>query len=156
MPEKKKTTSPTPALAAAAASVGPEIKAEFSGEAASLVGHGKRLVEMLADRGATQVKDQLVGRKDTFAVGMLDVSQALLLTGNQLRERGQTDIAGYASDIAEKLGQASGTLRQKELEELLNDAQALARSKPVVVFIGLVLLGFAGARLAKSSARNGA
>ncbi len=137
-------------------SVGSEIKAEITGEAVSLVGHGKRLVETLAERGVTQVKDQVVGRKDTFAVGLLDISQALLLTGNQLRDRGQTDIAGYASDIAEKLGQASGTLRQKDLDDLLADAQALTLSRPVLVFISIATLGFAAARLAKSSARNGA
>lgn len=121
--------------------------------ASSLLAQGREIAANLAGAGVNQVKKQLDDRKIGLAVGLLDVSQALLLTGNQMRDQGQTRMAGYAAHIAERLGSASGTLRQKDINTLLDDAQNLARRQPGLVLGGAALLGLVAARLVKSGSQ---
>jgi len=121
--------------------------------AGSLLAQGRDIAANLAGAGVNQVKKQLDDRKIGLAVGLLDVSQALLLTGNQMRDQGQPRMAEYAAQIAERLGSASGTLRQRDINALLDDAQNFARRQPGLVLGGAALLGLVGARLVKSGGR---
>jgi hypothetical protein len=124
--------------------------------AGSLLAQGRDIAANLAGAGVNQVKKQLDDRKVGLAVGLLDVSQALLLTGNQMRDQGQPRMAEYAAQIAERLGNASGTLRQRDINALLNDAQNFARRQPGLVLGGAVLIGLVSARLVKSGSQAAA
>jgi hypothetical protein len=112
------------------------------------------MASQLVDRTRNQALQQLTDRKDSLALGLLDISQALLFTGNHLREQGRDPLAQYATRVAEQLSRVSGTMRQKDVQEYLQGAQDFARRRPGLALSGVFVLGLLGARLFKSSARS--
>jgi hypothetical protein len=61
-------------------------------------------------------------------------------------------VADYADAAAERVEQASEYINEKDLTELLRDAQDAARAHPALAMGGLFVVGFAAARFLKASA----
>jgi hypothetical protein len=91
---------------------------------------------------------KLDAQKDSAASGLDNFAQALRKAG------GETDGAGRFADMAaDRLEQLSNSLRNKDLDSLVEDAESFARRQPVAFFGAAVFAGFLAVRFLKSSRR---
>lgn len=108
----------------------------------------------LKDRIRQTANTQLNRQKDRATDELGNVAQAVRQTTQQLRERDQHTAAHYIEQAANQLQRFSEGLKNKDVAELLNDAQRLARRQPALFIGGAFALGLIGARFFKSSPPN--
>jgi hypothetical protein len=99
-------------------------------------------------QGATT---QLSTQKDKATDGIGTVAQAVRQTSQQLRSQQHDTIANYIDQAAQQLEQFSTRLREKDVGELMRDAQQFAKQRPAVFITSAFALGLLGARFLKSS-----
>ncbi|MCL4298524.1 MAG: hypothetical protein KJ077_22495 [Anaerolineae bacterium] len=105
----------------------------------------------VADQAQDQAKSAVAARKDQ-AVGQLgSVAQAFRTTSNELRNQDNGMIAQYADKAAEQVDRFSSYLEERDIDQLLGDAENFARSKPELFLGGAFLVGLLVGRFIKSS-----
>jgi hypothetical protein len=77
--------------------------------------------------------------------------QAVRHSSERLRENQQETVAEYVEKAAAQLERFSENLREKDVSELLQDAQRLARRQPALFIGGSFAVGLLAARFLKSS-----
>lgn len=97
---------------------------------------------------------QLSSQKNKATEGLGTVAQAVRQSTQQLRDQQHETLAGYVESAANQIEQLSQRLRDKDVGELLEDAQRLARRQPAVFIGSAFALGLLGVRFFKSSARR--
>lgn len=97
---------------------------------------------------------QLSSQKNRATDGLGSIASAVRETSRPLREKKQDAIAEYVEKAADQLEQFSTRLRERDVNELVNDAQQFARRRPAVFIGGAFLVGVAAARFLKSSAEQ--
>jgi hypothetical protein len=70
----------------------------------------------------------------------------------ELKGQNQESLAAYAGQLAGSMKNLADSLRQRNLDELVNDTQQLARSNPTLFLMGSVAVGIALSRFLKASA----
>jgi hypothetical protein len=100
---------------------------------------------------AFQVMDQ---QKSRAADSLGSVAQALHHTGDSLSGDQQDALGQYAHRAAETVDQISQQIRNKSVEQLLDEAEDFARREPEVFLGGAVLLGLLASRFFKASSRR--
>jgi hypothetical protein len=109
-----------------------------------------------ARKMAHQVKEQAsstaVRQKDAAAQQMGGWAQALRAASDDLRNRRQEIAAGYVGQAADGLERASGTMRTRDVDDLIGTVEDFARRQPVAFLGGAVAAGFGLARFMRSSA----
>lgn len=108
---------------------------------------GTGLMDKVRQGAATQLGTQ----KDRATDGIGSVAQAVRQTTQHLRDSQHDVIAGYVDQAATQLERFSNTLRQKDVGELMRDAQQFARRQPAVFIGSAFAIGLIGARFLKSS-----
>jgi HAMP domain-containing protein len=108
----------------------------------------------IADRIRESATAQLSTQKDRATDGIGSVAQAVRGTTQQLREQQHETVARYVEQAADQLEKFSTTLKEKDVSELMRDAQALARRQPALFIGAAFAVGLVGARFLKSSADN--
>ena len=98
---------------------------------------------------------QLTTQKDRATDGIGSVASAVRQTGRHLREQQNETVAQYVEKAAEQLERFSNSLRDKDVNELLQDAQRLARRQPALFIGGSFAVGLLAARFLKSSRPDG-
>jgi hypothetical protein len=105
---------------------------------------------------AHQVKEQAYStadrQKEAAAQQMGGWAQALRTAADDLRNRGQEMAAAYVGQAADGLERASGTVRARDVDELIGTIEDFARRQPVAFLGGAVVAGFGLARFMRSSA----
>ena len=110
----------------------------------------------LMDRVRQGANTQLSTQKNRATDGIGNVAQAVRQTTQHLREQQHDTIARYVEQAADQLERMSDRLRQKDVGQLLQDAQQFARRRPAVFIGSAFAVGLLGARFLKSSReRNG-
>jgi deferrochelatase/peroxidase EfeB len=94
---------------------------------------------------------QLTTQKDRATEGLGTLAHAVRQTTERLRDEQHGTIAEYAERAAEQLERFSDNLRQKDVSELLRDAQRFARRQPALFIGGSFVAGLLIARFLKSS-----
>jgi hypothetical protein len=107
--------------------------------------HG--LVEKVRERATAQLTSQ----KDRALDGLGGVAQAVRKTTQSLRDQQHDTIAGYVDQAADQIERFSRNLKNKDVGELVNDAQRLARRQPALFVGSAFAIGLIGARFFKSS-----
>ena len=105
----------------------------------------------IVDRVRERATSQLTTQKDRATDGLGNVAQAVRETTQHLRTQQHDAIAGYAERAADQLERFQQRLKEKDVSELLDDAQRLARSQPALFIGGAFAIGLIGARFFKSS-----
>jgi hypothetical protein len=106
----------------------------------------------LADRIRQGASTQLGTQKDRATEGLGSVAQAVRQTTQQLRDQKHDTVARYAEQAADQIERLSNRLKDKDVNELMRDAQMMARRQPAL-FVGTAFaIGLLGARFFKSSA----
>lgn len=98
-----------------------------------------------------RASEQLTTQKDRATEGIGTIAQAVRGTTQELREHHHETVAEYLTSAADQLDQLSLRLKNKDVSELLQGAQDLARRQPVMFIGSAFVLGLCGARFFKSS-----
>jgi hypothetical protein len=110
-----------------------------------------RTREMAAEareRGEDYVREN----KERAADRIGGVSESIRQTADRFEQEKDPNIAHYTRLVADKLEQAAGYIRERDLNQLKHDGEDLARRHPAVIFGGLFVAGLAAARFLKASA----
>ena len=106
----------------------------------------------IVGRVREQATAQLDSQKTKATDGLGTVAEAVRHTTRHLREGQHDTVARYAEQAADQIERFSQGLRDKDIGQLMNDAQQLARRQPALFVGGAFALGLLGARFLKSSA----
>jgi hypothetical protein len=104
----------------------------------------------MADQARQQMSSQISGQKDRATESLGSIAQALRQTSGNLRSSDQAQVAGFVDTAAEQIDRLSGYLQQHTVNDLLNEAERLARREPALFIGGAFVLGLLGARFLKS------
>lgn len=110
--------------------------------------------EGLIGRAREQATSQLNTQKNKATDGLGTVASAVRQTTDRLRSDNHDTVAHYAEQAADQIERLSAQIRGKDVSELLNDAQRLARRRPALFVGGAFAVGLLGARFMKSSAHS--
>ena len=112
---------------------------------------GGEIVSKVQDRAGSQINRQ----KESAAAEISHVANAVRKIRESLPAEESGALARFAADYGDKaansLEQLSNYIREQDPKQLLNDVQNFGRRRPALLLGGAFLLGFAGARLIKSS-----
>jgi ElaB/YqjD/DUF883 family membrane-anchored ribosome-binding protein len=95
---------------------------------------------------------QLTQQKDRATDGLGSVAQAVRQSTQQLRSQQHDTIAQYVEQAADQLEKLSTRLKEKNVSELMDDAQRFARQRPALFIGSAFAIGLIGSRFFKSSA----
>jgi ElaB/YqjD/DUF883 family membrane-anchored ribosome-binding protein len=131
----------------------------LAGEAASQVQDAaasaqQKAVE-LKQQGRSKLAETLDQRTTQAGEQARQMAQAFRRSGEQLREQGEGQhVAGVTTGAAERIDRFGGYLERTSGDELLRDAEELARRRPwMVAGFGLVV-GLAASRFLKASSER--
>ncbi len=111
-------------------------------------------VGQVVDQAKQQTTSLLETRKDQAADTLYTVAHALRQTGQQLREQEQAPVAGVADQVATRVESVSSYLHGRDVRQIVDETEDLARQRPAVFVGGALALGVLAARFLKSSRRK--
>ena len=120
-----------------------------------LLQQAKETTNEVVNQVQQQASSQLNRQKETAASELDTVVNAVRRFGETLNNEGQGPIARFAAQYGDKaadgLDRFARYLREQDPKRLLKDVQNFGRRQPALLIGGAFLLGFAGARIIKSS-----
>jgi hypothetical protein len=120
-----------------------------------LLQQAKQTTNEVVSQVQQQANSQINRQKETAASELSTVVNAVRRFGETLNNEGQGPIARFAAQYGDKaaegLDRVARYLREQDPKRLLNDVQNFGRRQPALMIGGAFLLGFAGARIIKSS-----
>jgi hypothetical protein len=105
----------------------------------------------IADKVRERAAAQLTTQKDRALDGLGGVAQAVRSTTQTLRDQQHDTIARYVEQAVDQVERLSRNLKEKDVGELVKDAQRLARRQPALFVGSAFAIGLLGARFFKSS-----
>jgi hypothetical protein len=121
----------------------PEIPSSISDKAKSDIAGAAEAAKAEARRIASQQKNAGADRLGEVAGAVHGAARSL--------EAGMPQMASFVHDAAARLADAAKTLRQRNVDDIMDEITRFARSQPVLFFGGAMLAGFALTRFLKSS-----
>ena len=103
------------------------------------------------DRVRDSATAQLSTQKTRATESLGTVAQAVRQSAKPFRDHRQDTIAEYVERAADQLDQFSRRLRERDLNELVEEAQRFARRQPAFFIGAAFTAGLLGARFLKSS-----
>lgn len=126
-----------------------------SGGDQDLLQQAKQTTNEVVSQVQQQASSQINRQKETAAGELTTVVNAVRRFGETLRNEGEGPIGRFAAQYGDKaadgIDRFARYLREQDPKRLLNDVQNFGRRQPALMIGGMFLLGFAGARLIKSS-----
>ena len=120
-----------------------------------LLQQAKQTTNEVVSQVQQQASSQINRQKDSAVAELSTVINAVRRFGETLNTEGQGPIARFAAQYGDKaadsLDRVARYLREQDSKRLLNDVQNFGRRQPALMIGGAFLLGFAGARIIKSS-----
>lgn len=120
---------------------------KVSETAAAAKEQAKRTVAQVGEQAKTNVDS----RMGEVAQELSGVAEAVRMTSHELGSQDQPGIARYGNRIADQIEQASTYLSGRGVEEILADAEGLARRQPALFLGGAFTLGLLVGRFMRSS-----
>lgn len=127
-----------------------EVK-QKAGEAAH---QAKEQTRQVAEQAKGEARSMAESRKSQVSSEINSIARAFRNSGEQLRKQNEEPVARYATQIADKLENASTYINQRSVDDILTDAEDFARRKPEIFLGGAFGLGLLVSRFFKSSERN--
>ena len=106
----------------------------------------------VVEKAQSAGKQKLEIGKTTAAEGADKIAGVIDQASKQLKENDLGTLADYANQVGSSIKSFSDQLRNRNVDELLRDAQTIARRNPTVFFLGSIAVGFAVSRFLKASA----
>lgn len=101
-----------------------------------------------------QAKQKIDSQRDTAAEQIQAVEHAIKAAADDLREHDNFGLSQYVTEIADGVGSFARNLKQKSVDELVHDVEAIARRNPTLFIAGSIAVGLGIARFAKSSSQR--
>ena len=138
-----------------AASLNQGTPGEKTGGDQDLLQHAKEATGEIVSQVQQRAGSQLTRQREAAATDLSSVVDAVRRFGESLGGDEHGPIARYAAQYGDKaansLERLSTYIREQDPKQLLGDVQNFGRRRPALLLGGAFLLGFAGARLIKSS-----
>lgn len=116
-----------------------------------VVDQAQQVAGQVMDTARAQTTNRLSMAKDQLATTIGAVAEAMRQSSQGLRDQDQGAMAGYAGQAADRLEEAATYLRQRDVPDLVDEVEGVARRQPTL-FIGAAFgLGLLAARFLKSS-----
>ena len=128
-----------------------QAKAHAEAAAAEVGGTLKQQGRYIRDEAKDEIQRFTDQRKEQAASFIKDVANALRDVTSKLDEQGHDGIARYTGVAADKLSAVGDDLPQRDLGDLLRQAERVAREQPAVYIGALFIAGFAAARFLRAS-----
>lgn len=119
--------------------------------AEEVVGKAREKASEAAGQAQDKARSQLSMGKDRVADSMESVAHALRSSTEQMQGQEAGFVGDYMNRAADKVSEFSYQLREKDVNELVRDAENFARREPVIFMAGAFALGLIAARFLKSS-----
>jgi hypothetical protein len=120
-----------------------------------LLQQAKQTTNEVVSQVQQQASSQITQQKDTIASQLSSVVNAVRRFDETLSNEGNGPIARFAGQYSQKaadgLDRFARYLKEQDPQRLYNDVQNFGRRQPALLIGGAFLLGFAGARIIKSS-----
>lgn len=104
----------------------------------------------LRDQAGGKIRDYAADGKDRASTALDDISRAVGEAADSIDERLGAQYGQYARQAADAVSGFADTLRNKDVDELYDDAANVVRKSPVVAIGVAAALGFALVRVVKS------
>lgn len=127
-------------------------QAKIGATATDAVDQVQDTVTGLGDQVKQQASNQLTSRLDTAAGGLDTAVKLLRAAGDQVRDQ-NTGVADSLTGMADRAETWSTSLREQDVDKLVEEARQVAQRQPMLFVTGAVALGFVGARFLKSSSK---
>jgi len=124
--------------------------------ASGVVDQAKQTLSDVAGRAGEEVTTRLESGKGRAAEGIGSLAQALRQTSQQLRDQNQTGVTQYLDMAADQVEQFSGYLQTRDVHQIVDQVENIARRQPALFLGAAFALGVLGARFLKSSSPHGA
>ena len=108
---------------------------------------GRGVLNMVRDSATSQLSSQ----KDRATEGLGSLARAVRQSTQSLRDNQQDTVAQYVEQAADRIDEFSSRLRDRDLGDLLRDADRFARRQPAVFIGAAFVVGVLAARFLKSS-----
>lgn len=102
-----------------------------------------------------QLMGQLEGQKSRLASSLTAVSDVLEESGQRFRDENHTGMADYPGAAADQIRRLATQLETSDLNDIMRQAENVARDRPALFLGGAFALGMIGARFLRSSPPNG-
>ncbi len=129
-------------------------KADVGATATEAAEQVQDTVTGLTDQVKQQATSQLTSRLETVAGGFEMAVKLLRSASDQVREQDKTGVADSITGVADRVEGWSSSLREQDVDKLIEEAKQLAQRKPALFVSGATALGFLGARFLTSSAKK--
>jgi ElaB/YqjD/DUF883 family membrane-anchored ribosome-binding protein len=124
---------------------------EVKEKTGDLVDQAQHQASKLTHQAQDQIKSAVTDRKSQTVSSLDNMVDAIRSTGQTLRNNQQADAAQYVDQLASQVGRFSSYLDEKEIDQIVGDAEKLARRKPTMFLAGAFGLGLLVGRFLKSS-----
>jgi hypothetical protein len=131
-----------------------QVKDEARQKTGEVVEQAKQKGGEVVEQTRTRAFDMMDEQKSRAAEGLGSVASALRQTSETLRSGDQAQFGQVAERAADAVERFSDELRNKDVNELLHEAERFARREPELFLGGAVLLGLMAARFMKASNRR--
>ena len=115
---------------------------------------GETGTSALMDRVRDGATSQLTTQKDRVTDSLTSLAQAVRQSTESLRSNQQPAVAQYVEKAASQLERFSDRLRDRDVKDLVQDAQQFARRQPAIFIGAAFAAGLLAARFMKSSNNN--
>lgn len=105
----------------------------------------------LAQKARQQASSRAETQKNQVATRLTTVADAVDKVGQQLQQQQQESLAHYADLTSQQVRTVSDKLQQKNVDQLVHDAEGAIRKEPALALGGAFALGLLAARFLKSS-----
>lgn len=109
----------------------------------------------LRDQAGGKAREYAVDGKSRAASALDDFSRAVQESAVSIDERLGAEYGDYARRAADAVSDFAETLRNKDVDELLDDAREIVRKSPVIAIGTAAAVGFALVRLVKAGITEG-
>jgi hypothetical protein len=128
------------------------IKEQVSQTTQRAANQAQQVAGQVTETAKSQAQSMLASQKQTVADDLSHISQALHSTSDQLQSQNLAPVAGVVDTAAQRIDDVSGYLRNADLDQMLQDAENVARRNQMLFLGGTFALGLLAARFLKSSA----
>jgi hypothetical protein len=111
----------------------------------------RRMGRAAAQQAREQIEDRIAREKGGVVRQVMGVAGALRATADQLDVYEQGSLAVYAQRAAEIAERLADSIERKTLSEIVADVERASRERPIVAGAVAMAVGFAAARLARST-----
>jgi uncharacterized protein (DUF3084 family) len=119
-----------------------------------VAGQAQEKAQEAASQAQEKVREQIGQRSTEAGEKVGTMSEDMRAVGQELRRQGKEAPANLADKAAERADRVGTYLQDSDADKLLSDIEDFGRRRPLVVLVGGLALGIAGARFLKASSRR--